>query len=138
MALSQQPEKRGETSGISHKGSFYERPQAVLLDEKQWLYIQRRYHMSPRELEVAKLVCQGFINGEIAKKLNVKPGTVKTHLRSIFGKTRSRNKMTMLLRFMDDVNKFFGESAGTAFIPIVDTEKLTQKTSSADEILKKE
>lgn len=121
MALPQ-PEKRSETSAIIPKASFYERPQAVLLDEKQWLYIQRRYHMSPRELEVAKLVCQGFINGEIAKKLNVKPGTVKTHLRSIFGKTRTRNKIAMLLSFMDDVTKFSFPPSAAAPIPI--TERL--------------
>ena len=120
MSLPLQPEKRGETSSISHKGSFYELPQPVLLNEKHWLYIQRRYHMSPRELEVAKLVCQGFINGEIAKKLNVKPGTVKTYLRSIFGKTRARNKMTMLLRFVDDVTRFFSPPSAAAPIPITE------------------
>ncbi len=76
--------------------------------------------MSPRELEVAKLVCQGFINGEIAKELNVKPGTVKTHLRSIFGKTRTRNKIAMLLNFMDDVTKFFSPPSAAPLIPITE------------------
>ena len=94
--------------------------------------------MSPRELQVAKLVCQGFINGEIAKKLNVKPGTVKTHLRSVFGKTRSRNKMTMLLRFMDDVNNFLAKSSAAAPIPITDAVKPTQKTPPSGEMLKKQ
>jgi len=138
MTLPLQPEKRSERSGIIPKAAFYERPQAVLLDEKQWLYIQRRYHMSPRELEVAKLVCQGFINGEIAKRLKVKPGTVKTHLRSIFGKTRARNKITMLLRFMDDVTKFFSPPSAAAPIPI--TERINpahQRPALGDKLEKK-
>ena len=88
---------------------FHRRPEVILLDERQWLYIQRRYHMSPREVQIAQLVCQGLTNGDIATKLKVKLGTVKTHLRSIFGKTHARNKITMLLRFMDDVSKIFGE-----------------------------
>jgi len=88
---------------------FHKRPDVILLDEKHWLYIQSRYHMSPREVQIAQLVCQGLTNGDIARKLKVKIGTVKTHLRSIFGKAHARNKITMLLRFMDDVTKFFGQ-----------------------------
>jgi len=138
MSSPLQPEKKDRSENIGPDGSIYELPKVMLLSEKQWLYIQRRYRMSPRELQVAKLVCGGLTNGNMAEKLKVKPGTVKTHLRSIFGKTHAKNKISMLLRFIDDVNKFFGESVGTAFIPIVDTEKPTQKTSSADQILRKE
>ncbi len=118
--------------------SIYKQPDVALLNEKQWRYVQRRYHLSPRELEVAKLICKGFVNGDIADKLNVKPGTVKTHIKSIFGKTRARNKITLLLRFMEDVNEFFSESPSTLSIPIVDVKKPTQKTPASGEILKKD
>ena len=118
-----QPENNDKIKNIEIDNSVDQRSTVALISEKQWLYIQRRYHMSPRELEVAKLVCQGFINGEIAKKLNVKSGTVKTHLRSIFGKTRTRNKIAMLLSFMDDVTKFFSRPSAAAPIPIIDGEK---------------
>lgn len=107
MSSSLQSVKKDKMENISRGGLFYKSPDIVLLDDKQWLYIQRRYHMSPRELQIAKLVCQGLTNGDMAKKLKVKTGTVKTHLRSIFGKTHARNKITMLLRFMDDISKFF-------------------------------
>jgi len=98
---------------ISQGEPFYRPPNVVLLDDKQWSYIQRRYHMSPRELQIAKLVCRGLTNGDMAIKLKVKPGTVKTHLRSIFGKTHARNKITMLLRFIDDIHKLFNEYQST-------------------------
>ncbi len=110
MSSPSQSVGKEKMQNISFGSTFYKQPDITLLDEKQWLYIQRRYHMSPRELQVAKLVCQGFTNGDMAKTLKVKSGTVKTHLRSIFGKTRSRNKITMLLKFMDDISNFFGES----------------------------
>ena len=103
MSLISQPINKGKTETINVGNFLCRRPDVILLDDKQWLYIQSRYHMSPRELQIAKLVCQGLNNGDIANNLKVKPGTVKTHLRSIFGKTRARNKITMLLRFIDDV-----------------------------------
>jgi DNA-binding CsgD family transcriptional regulator len=133
-----QPEKEGKIENIGSGDSFYGRPKAIVLDEKQWLYVQRRYHISPRELQVIKCVCQGLTNGDIAKKLKVKQGTVKTHLRSIFGKTRVRNKITMLLRCMENAGQFSHEANNTAPIPIVDAEKPTQKTPPSGEKINKE
>jgi DNA-binding NarL/FixJ family response regulator len=78
-------------------------PGIAILNEKEWSYLQRYYDMSPRELQVARLVCNGFTNGDIADRLKVKPGTVKTHLRSIFGKTRTRNRISMLLKYIEKV-----------------------------------
>ena len=72
--------------------------------QKQWSYLQRRYHVTPRELQIAKIVCcRGLNNKEIAKELNIAHNTVKIHLRSIYGKIRSNSKVLMLLRFIEDV-----------------------------------
>ena len=138
MSLPSEPIKQDRSGDVNPGDSFYQQPDVALLNEKQWLYIQRRYHISPRELEVAKLVCKGFVNGDIARKLNVKPGTVKTHLKSIFAKTHARNKITLLLRFMEDVNKLFNsQSPSTSSVPIVDIKKPTQ-TPASGKILKKD
>ncbi|HEY9618723.1 MAG TPA: response regulator transcription factor [Crinalium sp.] len=42
--------------------------------------------LSNRELEVLKLMVEGYRNSEIAKTLYLSPGTVKTHVRNILGK----------------------------------------------------
>lgn len=136
MLLPSDSVRQDRKGNIDPGDSIYKQPEVALLNEKQWRYVQRRYRISPRELEVAKLICRGFVNGDIADKLNVKPGTVKTHIKSIFGKTRARNKITLLLRFMEDVNNFFGKSPRTSSVPIVDTEKPTKKTPASGEILK--
>ncbi|MHC4461902.1 MAG: response regulator transcription factor [Planctomycetota bacterium] len=133
MSSSLQPEKENKIESIRPVDSFYGQPKTVLLDEKQWLYIQRYYHISPRELQVVKLVCQGFTNGDIAENLNVKPGTVKTHLRSIFHKTRARNKITMLLRCMENAGRLSREANSTAHLPTIDTEEPTGKVPPTDE-----
>jgi DNA-binding NarL/FixJ family response regulator len=138
MSTQSQPTEKDKRGTIDPSDSVYKHPEVSLLDDKQWRYLQKRYHISPRELEVAKLVCKGFVNGNIAKKLKVRPGTVKSHLKSIFGKTRAKNKITLLLRFMEDVNEFFSESPSTPSIPIVDVEKPIPKSPASGEILKKD
>ena len=86
---------------------FNKRPPGVLLDEKQWLFLKERYQMTPRELQVAILVCRGFDNNEMARDLKISRGTVKTHLRNIYRRVRVKSKVTLLLRFIEDVNKFY-------------------------------
>lgn len=81
-------------------------PQVVLLTEKQWSYVKRRYNMTHREFQIAKLVCQGFNNEEIAEELSIMHGTVKTHIRNIYRKTWVHNKISMLLRFVEDAKDF--------------------------------
>ncbi len=136
MPLPSEQIKKDKSENVNPGRSLYKQPDVALLNDKQWRYVQRRYHISPRELEVAKLICRGYVNGDIAAKLDVKPGTVKTHIKSIFGKTHARNKITLLLRFMEDVNEFFSESVRTSSVPIVDGKNPTKKTPASGEMLK--
>ena len=89
---------------------FKQRPPGILLDEKQWLYLKERYHMTTRELQVSILICRGFNNNEIAESLKIKHGTVKTHLRNLYRRVRVKNKILLLLRLVDDVNRFYTPS----------------------------
>ena len=82
----------------------------TLLDDRHWSYLQRRYYISPRELQVARLICYGFNNAEIAKDLNIKRGTVKTHVRNIYRRIRVKNKLELLLTFLRDAAGFSTES----------------------------
>jgi predicted ATPase/DNA-binding CsgD family transcriptional regulator len=49
--------------------------------------------LSPRELEVLRLLAQGLSNPQIAEALIVSVGTVKTHTHNIFTKLRAANRM---------------------------------------------
>ena len=53
--------------------------------------------LTHRELEVARLVCQGLKNKEIATALRITPGTVKVHLMHIFEKTGLQNRFALAL-----------------------------------------
>ena len=118
--------------------SLFKPPKVALLDEKQWLHVQKRYHISPRELQVAKLVCQGFNNEEIARDLKIRHGTVKTHLRNIYRRVRVKNKISILLKFVDVAAKFSAKPKVTPHIPIVEMEKPRKRAAAPTETPKKE
>ncbi|MHC4159946.1 MAG: response regulator transcription factor [Planctomycetota bacterium] len=95
---------------VSTNDTLFKKPKGMLLDEQQWLFLKKRYHMTPRELQVAILVCRGFNNDEIAKALRIRQGTVKTHLRNIYRRARVKSKILLLLKFVADVNKLYPPS----------------------------
>ena len=86
----------------TNNGSLLELHKMALLDDRQWRQIQKRYFISPRELQIAKLICHGFNNDEIAEDLDIKRGTVKTHIRNIYRRIRVKNKLELLLTFLHD------------------------------------
>jgi DNA-binding NarL/FixJ family response regulator len=49
--------------------------------------------LSPRELDVVKLAARGLTNAEIAGRLFISIGTVKTHLGSVHTKLSTRNRV---------------------------------------------
>lgn len=136
MPLPSRSEKKDKRKSIGPDDSFYQRPDVILLDEEHWAYIQERFHMSPRELQVAKLVCRGFSNGDIARELKIKHGTAKTHLRNIYRRVRVKNKIAMLLKVVDQATKFSARSGITPPIPVVDIKKQVKNPSTPAEICK--
>jgi len=46
--------------------------------------------LTRRELQITKLIIEGFTNKEIALKLNISFNTVRTHHRNILKKTNSK------------------------------------------------
>ena len=51
-----------------------------------------------RELEVLELLAAGQSNKEIARRLDVSPNTVKTHVTKLFGKLQARRRTEAILR----------------------------------------
>ena len=91
-----------QAENIESGEAGYKQSDIILLNEKQWNYVQNRYNLTPRERQIAELVCKGLRNGNIAKYLCIKPGTVKTHTRNIYRKVHVKSKIAMLLRFVTD------------------------------------
>ncbi|MBN1795995.1 MAG: response regulator transcription factor [Sedimentisphaerales bacterium] len=79
---------------------FLSQPDVTLINEKQWLSIGRRYNMTTRELQVARLVCGGLSNEQISEKLSIRVGTVKAHVRNIYRRINVQNRIGILLEFL--------------------------------------
>jgi len=56
-----------------------------------------RTELTPREQQVLELVEQGMRNKDIAEALDIRPGTVKIHLKHIFEKTGVRGRYGLAL-----------------------------------------
>lgn len=54
--------------------------------------------LSPREIEILRVVATGASNKEIADQLFISEGTVKNHLSSILGKLGVRDRMQAILK----------------------------------------
>ena len=50
------------------------------------------HRLTPREREIALLVCTGPSNKHICRQLNLSEGTVKIHLHNIYEKLAIRNR----------------------------------------------
>ena len=59
-----------------------------------------KYNLTPREVDVIKLVAKGKINKEIGTELNISVDTVKKHIQNIFEKTEVNNKIELLKKII--------------------------------------
>lgn len=57
----------------------------------------KSYGLTPRELEMIRLVTQGCSNKEIATRLNISEETVKRHLSNVFDKVGMSNRVELTL-----------------------------------------
>ncbi len=51
--------------------------------------------LSPREIEIVRLVCAGLRNKQIAERLGLGEATIKTHLHHIYGKLQLRGRLQL-------------------------------------------
>lgn len=78
-------------------------PARCPINAKGWSYLQKKYHFTPRELQLAIAVCRGCDNKQAAEKLKVKVNTAKAHLAKVYQKVGVDNKILLLLKFIEDV-----------------------------------
>ena len=68
---------------------------------RQWEYLRGCWHLTPREIQVAKLVCAGRDNEQIAEELHIASNTVRVHLGHIYNKVGVRGKVGLKIEFAD-------------------------------------
>jgi DNA-binding NarL/FixJ family response regulator len=51
--------------------------------------------LTPREIEIVRLICGGLGNRQVAKRLGIGEATVKTHVHQIYDKLRLRDRLQL-------------------------------------------
>jgi DNA-binding CsgD family transcriptional regulator len=82
--------------GVWIGGKVFRRPPATLFVPNT--RAQETLGISGRELEVLALLAAGRSNKEIARRLEVSPNTVKTHVTKLFAKLEARRRTEAIQR----------------------------------------
>jgi len=69
----------------------------------RYTHMQTSHKLSPREFEVAHLICKGLPNKIIAKELDLSIWTVSTYIRRIYDKI-GINKRTKLVSYFHKIH----------------------------------
>jgi len=77
----------------------------MVFKAKQWEYLRRYWHLTDREVEVAKLVCEGLDNNQVRKRLKIAYNTVRAHMGNIFRKVGVSGKAGLILEFISVLQK---------------------------------
>ncbi|MEI6313203.1 MAG: response regulator transcription factor [Bacteroidota bacterium] len=74
--------------GISNDNQSLDKPKAVKIEalEIEYEQVLETYPLTQKELEILELIVSGCSNAQIAEKLYITVGTVKTHVRNILNK----------------------------------------------------
>ena len=75
----------------------------------RWGFIKVKYQLTKRHLEIAKLACTDMDNRIIAKKLGIRPYTLKSHFSYIYSKVGIKKRICLLHRFIADSFDFEGD-----------------------------
>jgi DNA-binding CsgD family transcriptional regulator len=77
---------------------FYIREESAAAPSSISSEFVKAFRISDREMEVIRLIQEGYSNKEIGEKLFISPATVRNHLHNLFEKTSARNRVDLLRR----------------------------------------
>jgi len=66
----------------------------------EWRDLSKRMGLSPRQTQVARLICRGHRNHELAEAIGIKPDTVRMHRRELFKKLRITDRVGVPVRLI--------------------------------------
>ena len=76
----------------------------VVLSKHEWDWLAKDLRLSARQVEIARFISQGMGDKEIAWRLGVSFGTVRTHLSRLFQKCDVRDRLELLARIYATLN----------------------------------
>jgi len=71
-----------------------------LFTPSRWVALGKRFRLSKRQKEIARLICLGYSNTAIGKELGLRPDTVRMHNRELFKKLAIHQRIGVPVRLV--------------------------------------
>ncbi len=71
-----------------------------LFDEQRWRELAALLRLPRRQQEIARLVCRGCSNRQIALHLSIAPDTVRMHLKALFERLEVHERVGVVVRLV--------------------------------------
>ena len=78
----------------------------MIFTKKQYVFLQKFYHFTPRQMEVIRGMCEGLTDDEISGVLKISYKTVRSHLWNINSRAGTHGKFGLLLKFIRLINGY--------------------------------
>lgn len=75
-------------------------PLPDLFTASEWKKLGERLALTPRQLEIARLICRGCNRSSIAEALSISPATVRMHMAALFKRLGVRERLGVVVRLV--------------------------------------
>jgi DNA-binding NarL/FixJ family response regulator len=71
-----------------------------LFRDDQWRELAEHLKLTPRQQQIARLLCRGCTNRQMATRLGISAGTVRMHLRTLFEKLEVHDRLGLAVHLV--------------------------------------
>lgn len=71
-----------------------------MFSAEEWRALSARLRLSPRQAQVARLICRGQKNHELAEAIGIKLDTIRMHRRELFKKLKIDDRVGVPVRLI--------------------------------------
>lgn len=72
-----------------------------LFTDMEWNGLAEQFGLSPRQAEIARLICRGCTNEAIADRLELSGGTVRVYTDTLYKRVGVQSRLALLVRFVE-------------------------------------
>ena len=73
----------------------------LVFSSKEWHWFAKCWGLTKREVEVVRLMCQGWDSKKIAQGLNIKHNTARAHLSNIYKRMGVHSKLDVVMALLE-------------------------------------
>jgi len=73
----------------------------LVFSSKEWHWFAKCWGLTKREVEVVRLMCQGWDSKKIARGLNIKHNTARAHLSNIYKRMGVHSKLDVVMALLE-------------------------------------